>query len=73
MLKLELTDGEQTIEGMEYQPMTKLSTDLIPGTKVGSFFKFNSQILINSSNSFLNILMHIKLQIISLQFICFRS
>ncbi|CAB3977315.1 recQ-mediated genome instability 1 [Paramuricea clavata] len=34
MLKLELTDGEQTIEGMEYQPMTKLSTDLIPGTKV---------------------------------------
>ena len=38
MLKLELTDGETTIEGMEYQPMKKISTDLIPGTKVGEFF-----------------------------------
>ncbi|XP_028405384.1 recQ-mediated genome instability protein 1-like [Dendronephthya gigantea] len=34
MLKLELTDGRQTIGGMEYQPMRKLSTNLKPGTKI---------------------------------------
>ncbi len=53
MLKLELTDGEQKIEGMEYQPMKKLSTDLTPGTKVGSFYY--CQILFNSSNSYYTI------------------
>jgi hypothetical protein len=51
MLKLELTDGEKKIEGMEYQPMKKLSSDLIPGTKVGSFYY--SQILCNSSISYI--------------------
>ena len=39
MLKLELTDGDKTIEGMEYRPMRKLCADLKPGTKVENFAK----------------------------------
>jgi hypothetical protein len=38
MLKLELTDGTTTVNGMEYKPMKKLNTDILPGTKVGVLF-----------------------------------
>ncbi|KAK3611045.1 hypothetical protein CHS0354_017471 [Potamilus streckersoni] len=34
MLKLNLTDGSQTVQGMEYQPLKQLSRDIRPGTKV---------------------------------------
>lgn len=34
MLKLDLTDGHQFIEGMEVSPIKKLSSDTLPGTKV---------------------------------------
>ena len=34
MLLLELTDGVTEIYGMEYRPITKLSTRTLPGTKV---------------------------------------
>lgn len=35
MLTFHLTDGENKIKGMEYQPMNRLKEDdLIPGTKI---------------------------------------
>ncbi|XP_016329108.1 recQ-mediated genome instability protein 1-like [Sinocyclocheilus anshuiensis] len=34
MLMLQLTDGVQSLEGMEYQPIPALSTNLPPGTKL---------------------------------------
>ncbi|XP_046847263.1 recQ-mediated genome instability protein 1-like [Xenia sp. Carnegie-2017] len=34
MLKLDLTDGHQFIEGMEVSPIKKLSSDTLPGTKI---------------------------------------
>ncbi|KAL3882558.1 hypothetical protein ACJMK2_028893 [Sinanodonta woodiana] len=34
MLKLKLTDGSQTVQGMEYQPIKQLSPDIRPGAKV---------------------------------------
>ena len=30
-----LTDGTQTLKGMEYRPIRALHTNLTPGTKVG--------------------------------------
>ncbi|XP_071800914.1 recQ-mediated genome instability protein 1-like [Asterias amurensis] len=34
MLMLQLTDGHQSLEGMEYQPIPGLSVDTSPGTKI---------------------------------------
>ena len=34
MLMLDLTDGDQTVKGMEYQAIKELHSDLTPGTKV---------------------------------------
>ena len=34
MLKLELTDGKNTIIGMEYTPIACLNTKIIPGSKI---------------------------------------
>ncbi|XP_043103916.1 recQ-mediated genome instability protein 1 [Puntigrus tetrazona] len=34
MLMLQLTDGVQSLEGMEYRPIPALSTNLAPGTKI---------------------------------------
>ena len=31
---LDLTDGDQTVKGMEYQAIKELHSDLTPGTKV---------------------------------------
>ncbi|XP_022106857.1 recQ-mediated genome instability protein 1-like isoform X2 [Acanthaster planci] len=34
MLMLQLTDGHQSLEGMEFQPISQLSVDTLPGTKI---------------------------------------
>ena len=34
MLMLDLTDGDQTVKGMEYKAIKELHSDLTPGTKV---------------------------------------
>ncbi|XP_038047386.1 recQ-mediated genome instability protein 1-like isoform X2 [Patiria miniata] len=34
MLMLQLTDGHQSLEGMEYQPISQLSVNILPGTKI---------------------------------------
>ncbi|CAH1226707.1 RMI1 [Branchiostoma lanceolatum] len=34
MLMLQLTDGQQDLQGMEYQPIRELQVDMAPGTKI---------------------------------------
>ncbi len=34
MLQLTMSDGTQTVHGVEYEPIQSLSTDLTPGIKV---------------------------------------
>ncbi|XP_019639123.1 PREDICTED: recQ-mediated genome instability protein 1-like [Branchiostoma belcheri] len=34
MLMLQLTDGQQNLQGMEYQPIRDLAVDMAPGTKI---------------------------------------
>ncbi len=53
MLLLELTDGTQTIQAMEYLPIPTLHLDLIPGTKIlikGPVECRRGMILLRSSN-----------------------